>query len=308
MSVNYIRISVTDRCNLRCFYCMPNGCEHKISHNNILRYEEIDILIDILADIGISNVRLTGGEPLVRKGIHYLLSSISQNPAIKRTCITTNLIADTDTIKKLNDIALNGINISIDSLNSKTFESITGVNALHILKENISSLTDHSLKTNTVLLKDINDNEIIDIAEFAHANNAIPRFIEYMDMTGDASTYFVSSSDIIKTLQKKGFIHGNPFRFYDESAAFYYHCSNDKIIGFISPETHRFCKNCSRLRLSADGKLYSCLYSHDHIDLKSMLRNNTSHTIIKENITALIQRKRHHEHSLLIRSMNSIGG
>lgn len=308
MSINYLRISVTDLCNLRCFYCIPDGCSKKLDHNEILRYEEIEKSVDILSELGIMNFRITGGEPLVRKGITDLLEKLSKKENVKRLFLTTNLITTSKIIEKLNKIDISGINISIDTLNEKKYEKITGRNNLNLLMRNIDTLKNNSIKTNTVILKDINNNEIMKIAEFAQNKGYIPRFIEYMKINGNSKNYFVSSIEIIDEFIKKGFIKGKAFRFYEESAAIYYNCSNNGIIGFIMPESHKFCNKCSRLRLTSNGKLRVCLYSDKELDLKELLRSNIDNKIVKNKIIKLIDSKIHHENIILNRSMNSIGG
>lgn len=286
--INYLRISVTDRCNLRCLYCMPEKGVKLISHNDILSYEEITRLINIFKKLGLTKLRITGGEPFVRKEILNLIEDIKDNDT--KVNISTNLHCDSKIILKLNTLNLDGINISLDSLKSETYKHITKKGNLEIVINNIKILKIRNKKINTVILKNINDKEIFDILEFCIKNNMTLRFIEKMKWVTDGIDS-VPNYEIKNSFIKKGVIE-EPGSTEKNSVAVYYKIKNSDLkVGFINPVHEPFCDRCNRLRLTSDGKLKLCLFSDKTFDLKNFLRNNFSDEYIKNKILKIVSQK-----------------
>lgn len=217
---NYLRISVTDRCNLRCKYCIPEEGVKLISHSEVLRYEEIERIINILKNIGVNKIRITGGEPLIRKGITDFLKKIDYN----NIHLTTNLTADDNIISELNQIKLNSINISLDTLNEKKYYELTNQNLFNKVIYNLKNLKIANKKMNTVILKGYNDDEIFNIVNFALENNITIRFIEKMNWVSDGFKS-ISNEEIKKKLISNGIISKESFNI-DNSVAIYHKINN----------------------------------------------------------------------------------
>lgn len=275
--VDYIRISVTDKCNLRCMYCMPREGIPYIPHNEILTFEEIIRLVNIFVSLGVRKVRLTGGEPLIRKGIIKLIGKLNEIEALEEICLTTNgtfLASCCDELKKA---GIKKVNISIDTLKRDKFKAITGNDSLNnvlcgidaALKSNF-----YSLKLNMVVMKGINDDEIDDFIKFSLAKGLTLRLIEFMDITPLwKANYFIPLEEIKYLYERKyqlkrlGHIGSGP--------AEYYRVGEDGIIGFIKTDLNN-CRNCTRLRLTSTGELKICLYESKGLCLKDLLRSGIS--------------------------------
>ena len=280
--LNYLRISITDRCNLRCLYCMPNDGLAKMRHEEILTYEEILRLATIAVNLGVNKIRLTGGEPLIRKGILQLLPSLGSLPGLKDISMTTNGIYLKENLGKIKSAGINRINISLDTLHRERYRKITGYDGFEQVWEGIQlaeQLGLNPIKINMVVMQGINDDEVIDFARLSLNHPYHIRFIEYMPSGfADKGTplHHVPNSavkDQITSMRKlvkvlKTEIDGPTDRFRFEGAP--------GEIGFISPLSHHFCQVCNRLRLTASGHLRPCLLSDKEVDLKVLMRAGAS--------------------------------
>ena len=284
--LNYLRISVTDRCNLRCVYCMPPEGIPLLPHEEILNYEEIFIVAQAAADLGIVKVRLTGGEPLVRSGLTSLVAMLAQIQGIDDISLTTNAELLEGSAVELKGAGLRRINVSLDSLRSDRFRDITRVGRLDNVLRSIEAAKSAGLgpvKTNTVVIRGINDDEVVDFARLTVEEDWHVRFIEYMPFAnGDdkVDDRLVPISEIKRDIETLGTLEPT----YDSGGgpAKYFRLRGYKgTIGFISPVSEHFCQACNRLRLTADGKLRPCLFSDDEIDLREPLRDGAGVDDIK---------------------------
>lgn len=284
--VNYLRISVTDRCNLRCIYCMPLEGISLMAHENILSYEEISTVAQAAADLGIIKVRLTGGEPLVRAGLTTLVAMLAQIQGIDDISLTTNAVILERYAGELKNAGLHRVNISLDSLRSNRFHQITRVGNLDDVLRGIEAARQAGLnpvKINTVVMRGINDDEVIDFARLTIENEWHVRFIEYMPFSnGDekADGLLVPVAEMKESIETLGELEptmesgGGPAKYFRLPGA-------RGTIGFISPVSEHFCQACNRLRLTADGKLRPCLFSDKEIDLREPLRQGATADDIK---------------------------
>jgi cyclic pyranopterin phosphate synthase len=287
-NIDYLRISVTDRCNLRCNYCIPKeGIVHH-PQEAILTFEEIVRLVKIFVSLGITKVRLTGGEPLVRKDIIDLIYRIKNINGLKDVSLTTNGSYLSLYAEDLQQIGVKKINVSLDTLKEHKFRLITGGDCFYNVLEGIrilQKLNFYPIKLNMVVRKGINDDEIIDFVHFAKENGFILRFIEFMNVTPLWDRhYFIPIEDVKYTcqkvfpLEKINYISGGPAEYY---------CFKKSIIGFIKTSEEN-CKHCSRLRLTSTGDLKLCLYQPRGIPLRGLLRKNMNNSQLRERIKKLI--------------------
>ncbi len=297
MTVDYLRISVTDRCNLRCVYCNPLGDCGFIAPNEILRYEEIYRLVRLFADRGIRKVRLTGGEPLVRKDIAHLTAKLSSIPGIEDLAMTTNGVLLKRTAAGLKAAGLNRVNISVDSVEKESYEQITGLDLLDDAVKGIDKAIAVGLKPvkiNAVILKGINENQIIPLAGLARRLDVIVRFIEYFPTERNTrpGSEYIPNSRIRKTIESRfgplmSLVGGK-----SAGPALYFKLAQSEgAIGFISGRSSMFCASCNRLRLTSDGKIRPCLYSAHSYDMKKLLRSGADDTQILETIDRIIDQK-----------------
>ena len=315
-SINYLRISVTDRCNLRCLYCMPLEGVPQMPHSEILSYEEIRTVVQAAAALGIDRIRLTGGEPLVRAELPKLIRMLSQIERIEEISLTTNGTILKKYALELKQAGLSRVNVSLDTLKADKFRYITRLGALEDVLEGIEAAKGagfEPVKINTVIMRGINDDEILDFARMTYKEGCHVRFIELMPFKGVAE--FVPSIELRQHISLLGklepcvSITGN-------GPATYYRLAGAKgTIGFISPLTEpSFCSRCNRMRLTPDGKLRPCLLGEDEIDLKLPLRNNASMEELKSLILKAVASKPEHHHlmgdnvRLVNRKMSQIGG
>jgi cyclic pyranopterin phosphate synthase len=288
--INYLRISVTDRCNLRCVYCMPPEGITQMSHNDILTYEEIFTLVKAAAELGIDRVRLTGGEPLVRSGLPDLVRMIASIKTIKDISLTTNGILLAKYATELKKAGLMRVNISLDTLKPERFRQITRCGELEYTLKGIEAADKVGLtpvKINMVVMAGVNDDELIEFARKTIEDGWHVRFIEYMPVNGETSKAIdlVSVKEMKKRLDFLGKME--PFKLdKGNGPAKYFRFPNAKgTVGFITPVTEHFCYQCNRLRLTADGKLRLCLLREDEIDLREPLRRGASVEELKDIIT-----------------------
>ena len=312
--INYLRISVTDRCNLRCIYCMPPEGIPLIPHSEILSYEEISRVVQVAAKLGINKIRLTGGEPLVRAELPNLVEMLSQIEGIDEVSLTTNGTLLKKYAFELKQAGLKRINISLDTLKADRFHYITRLGKLKDVLEGIEAARDagfNSIKINTVVMRGINDDEVLNFANMTYKEEWHIRFIELMPFANVAD--FVPSDEIRQHIMSLGLLEpclpitGNgPAKYYRLPGA-------GGTIGFISPMTEPFCPSCNRMRLASYGQLCPCLLSDDGVDLKGPLRNNASMQEIKQLIlNAVASKPAHHRLAEGIvpmkRNMSQIGG
>lgn len=275
--LNYLRISVTDRCNLRCIYCIPHHLIPNLSHKEILRYEEILRIVRIGVSLGISKVRITGGEPLIRKNIYDFLGKLTEIHGLSDVSLTTNGVLLKDNIEKIKSAGIKRINVSMDTLSRQKFKQITGHDLFHqvwkgiMLAQNIGF---NPIKLNVVVLSGINDDELIDLAELSFSYPFHIRFIEYMPIgTADIDIKRnILAPEIKNRLQELGKLIPVQNEMSDGPAQRFKFEGAKGEIGIISALSHHFCYKCNRLRLTASGKLRPCLLSDHEEDLKGQLR------------------------------------
>ncbi len=277
----YLRVSLTDRCNFRCLYCSPAEKKfHFIEHEQILRFEEILEIASAAVEMGITKIRLTGGEPLVRKGVVDFIRELKQIGGLEDLSMTTNGFFLSETAQSLKDAGLNRVNISLDSLDSGKFKDITGFDSLSGVLKGIDSSLKVGLtpvKINVVLLKDINDDEVEDFIKLTIDRPLSVRFIELMptnhELKGTNEEHFISAQKIKEKIQEKfpemitaSVENGcGPASYYKLKGA-------QGIFGFITAVSQHFCARCNRIRLTAEGNLRPCLFSSKELELKKELR------------------------------------
>ncbi|MBS3915211.1 MAG: GTP 3',8-cyclase MoaA [Bacteroidetes bacterium] len=325
--VNNLRISVTDRCNFRCTYCMPEEGMLWLAKDELLTFEEITRLTKIFSELGVTKIRLTGGEPLMRKDLHLLVQQISCIEKIKDIALTTNGFFLDEQAEQLVHAGVSRFTVSCDSLNPETFETLTRRNYLHKVFEAlnvIEQLGIRPIKINTVLIRGINDSEIEDFVELARTKPYIIRFIEFMPIGKDDGWTIdkvVSTKEIIEHINAMGkklipltSNHQPLTTNHVEPAERYKFEDGIGEIGFISSVSEPFCSSCNRVRITSDGKLRTCLFSLIETDLKFLLRGGAGDEEIKEIIINAVLEK---EEGHLInqtgfvrpeRTMSAIGG
>ena len=305
--VDYLRISVTDLCNLRCVYCMPSCGVCKKEHQEIISVERIKEVVLAASKLGITKVRLTGGEPLVRKGIIEICKEIKSISAIKELCLTTNGVLLKNMAQTLFDVGVDRLNVSLDTLDFEKYERITrGGNLNDVLGgiEKAKAVGFKNIKINAVLIGGFNDDEITDFVEFAKKEELTVRFIELMPigqgkLMGKES--FVSNDLILQKVP-------DLIQTKDDGVAKEYSFKDSKgKIGLISPLSHSFCSSCSRIRLTSDGKIKPCLHSSIEIPTNGLGGDELVETIKK---AILLKPEKHHLEigSDSLNNMNEIGG
>lgn len=269
-NINYLRLSVTDLCNLRCIYCMPECGVQKLDHNKILSVEEIEEIAINAVKLGINKIRLTGGEPLVRKGIEDIVKKISAIEGIKEVCMTTNGVLLPQKIDELIENGLNRINISLDSLDKDLYKEITRGGDYDAAMRGVDSVIKAGLmplKINAVLIGGVNDSQIIPLTELTKENDIHIRFIEIMPI-GECSTWnksrFISGDAVLNMIPDLELVG------IDGVAKTYRRKGYLGTIGLINPISSHFCADCNRIRITADGILKPCLHSGDEIMIKGL--------------------------------------
>lgn len=294
--IDYMRISVTDKCNLRCVYCMPEKGVQLFEHKDILSYEEILKVVGIAASLGVRKIRVTGGEPLVRKNILHLIASIKNIDRIEDISLTTNGILLEKYARGLAAAGLDRINVSLDTLRPERYRDITRGGDINLVHKGIEAAENAGLlplKINIVPIRSINDDEIADFARMTLTTQRHVRFIEFMpigarDLWNDER--YISSEEIKRTVEEIAPLV--PVRLRKTGPARYFRFKGARgVIGFISALTHHFCGDCNRLRLTADGRLRPCLFSETEIDLKPALRRQSSDMEIERLLRLAIEVK-----------------
>ena len=314
-----MRVSITDRCNLRCIYCMPSDGVKPIEHKNILSYNEILRVVRIAAGLGVRKIRLTGGEPLIRRDLFYLIASMSNIEGIEYISLTTNGLLLKKHAFSLASAGLKRVNISLDSLLPERYKEITRGGDINNVLEGIYEAEKQGLvpiKLNMVPIRGFNDDEIKDFALLTRKTPYHVRFVEFMPMgVKKIWSYekYISTDEIKEVVSEVAPIM--PVKLRRSGPARYFRfVGASGVIGFISPISHHFCDNCNRLRLTSDGKLRPCLFSETEIDLKSAMRCGASDEEIERllRLSVEMKPKRHsinHEKCFThLRPMSTIGG
>ncbi len=260
--VNYLRVSVTERCNFRCLYCMPQKPFSWVPKENLLSFDELFKFIKVAIDEGVTKIRITGGEPLLREDLDYFIRLINDYKSDIDLALTTNGFMLDSVAQKLKDAGLKRLNISLDSLKPAIAAQIAQKNVLGSVLSGIDKALEVGLKVkiNMVPLKNINDNEILDILEFAREKNIRVRFIEYMENSHAKSEIIGLDGKEILNIIKKRYTISKIGR-EKNSPSFHYKIEeNGYIFGLIDPHKHDFCEDCNRIRLTAEGHLIPCLY------------------------------------------------
>ena len=309
--LNYLRISVTDRCNMKCIYCMTHEKISKLPCREILRYEEIFRIARIFTHLGVSKIRITGGEPLVRKGICEFLSGLSSLEGLSDLSITTNGVFLKKKIKRIKSAGIRRLNISMDTLDKDKFRKITGIDAFNEVWEGIMLALDMGfdpVKLNVVALNGINDDELPDFARLSLSYPFQIRFIEYMPIGTSQMTFRqLLAPEIKNRISSVGRLYPVENISSDGPAKRYRFENAKGEIGFIRPISEHFCSSCNRLRLTASGNLKTCLLSDNETDLKSPLRNGCSDSELAEIIHKAVYNKPF-EHPLVANNEGMISG
>ena len=318
--ITYLRVAVTDRCNLRCIYCTPVKDLKLLDHTDILSYEEILKVIRVATEVGIKKVRLTGGEPLIRRNFVHLVESACRIPRIEDISITTNGVFLKDMAGALFEGGVRRINVSLDTLNPLKYTKITRRECFDAVWQGLQvaeAIGFSPIKVNVVVMRGINDNELLRFADLSVRRPYHIRFIEYMPIGRDSDwtpEKYISSDEIRSKLKTFGPLYNIPRSINDGPAERYRFESAEGEIGFISALSHHFCPSCNRLRLTADGNLRPCLFADDEVDIKTPLRNGCSQDDLRGLFQQAIARKprRHHAEALekgeCLRLMSTIGG
>ena len=294
--INYLRISVTDRCNLRCVYCMPVEGVSLVSHNDILTYEEICTVARAAAELGMNKIRLTGGEPLIRSGLPRLIEMLAKIDGIDDISLTTNGTLLGRYAAELKQAGLRRVNVSLDTLKPDRFKLITrhGNNLGEVLEgiEVARSVGLNPVKLNMVVMAGINDDELLDFAAKTITEEWHVRFIELMPLVGEGtSPQFISASEMRQRLGRLGELEPCLPTVGNGPAKYFRFPQARGTIGFITPISEHFCFQCNRIRLTADGKLRPCLLSDYEVDLKQPLRSGISLAGLKKLIEEAVAGK-----------------
>ncbi len=318
--ITYLRISVTDKCNLRCVYCMPERGLDWLPKSEILSYEEIAKLVEAAASVGVRSVRLSGGEPLIRRDLHRLVSAIRAIDGVEDISLSTNALLLAEQIAELKAAGLGRVNVSLDTLRADRFETIARRAGLDRVLAGINAAIDAGMdpvKINVVVMRGQNDDEIAEFAQWTRRQPVFVRFIEVMPVhenVGLQRDAYISSDEILDRVKTIGELRpsigpgGNgPARYFAFDGA-------PGAVGVISPLSHDYCERCNRVRLTADGHLRLCLFGDQDVDLRTPLRSGESIEGLADILRSamLIKPERHHlrlgETSSRMRAFSEIGG
>lgn len=272
--INYMRISITDRCNLRCRYCMPQDIP-SVPHEAVLRYEEVLRLCRIAVGLGITRFRVTGGEPLARKGAPEFLAALREVPGVETLGLTTNGVLLAETLERLRPAKLDWVNISLDTLSPQRYHSLTGTDGLQSVLAGIHGALEEGLavKLNAVLMRGVNEDEILPLADMARRLPVDVRFIELMPVGAAQGMERIPGAEALAVI-KKAYGDLTPSATQGNGPARYWQSASLKgRIGFINALGEHFCGGCNRVRLSSQGFLRLCLYQEDGVDLRALLRS-----------------------------------
>jgi cyclic pyranopterin phosphate synthase len=317
-TIEYLRISVTDRCDLRCSYCMSEDVEF-LPRQDILSFEEIIRLATSFAQLGVTTIRLTGGEPLMRKKLPELVASIKAIEGIQEVVMTTNGTLLTQYAQPLFEAGLSRLNISLDTLKAERFQKLTRRDRLQAVLDGITEAKKYpfdSIKLNAVIMRGMNDDEIVPLTDFALENDLDISFIEEMplgEVGYDRSVTFLSSADVKSKIEEKYSLESSAYK-TGGPAVYSAIKGYTSRIGFISPHTNNFCSDCNRVRLTSVGRLLLCLGNENSQDLRTIIRDGCSEDELKDTlISALHLKPEKHNFDLaeevqILRFMSHTGG
>lgn len=294
--IEYLRISLTHKCNFDCIYCSTTH-RSDLNIEELLTFEEIVRIIQILSSRGVKKVRFTGGEPLLRKGIEELIRLVKNETEVEEIHLTTNGYFLSRMAKGLKRAGLDRINISIDSIDRETFARITRSDSLHIVLEGLKSAIEEGfspIKINTVLLRGFNDSRIVEFIEFflKYDSPLMIRFIEYMTFEGsDRSLSFFDTSSVFSLLSRRFLLKPEKKMPLSGPAIYYRIVDTPHMVGFISPNTRHFCSECNRIRISPEGEVRGCLRFRGNISIRSYLRSGKSNEEISEILANVIMNR-----------------
>jgi cyclic pyranopterin phosphate synthase len=286
-----LRLSVTDRCNLRCQYCMPEEEYLWLPREDILHFEEIELLIDLFLDLGVDKVRLTGGEPLLRRDVADLVARLARRDRIRDLAMTTNGVLLKANAEDLKRAGLHRVTVSLDTLDRERFKRLARFDELERVKAGLDAAAAHfpGFKMDTVVIRGVNDDEMIPLLDYAGSLGAEVRFIEYMDVGGathwTASQVFSRSEMLARVADHYGPV--TPIDKASSAPADRFRLPSGQVFGIIASTTQPFCADCDRSRLTADGLWYLCLYAARGIDLRGPLRGGAGPASVKELITGV---------------------
>lgn len=318
--ITYLRVSVTDKCNLRCVYCMPETGLPWLAREEILSYEEITEIVRAAASVGVRTIRLTGGEPLVRRDLHRLVEAIAKVDGIDDIALSTNGLLLEQQLDALARAGLRRINLSLDTLRPDRFEAIARRPGLDRVLRGMERALDAGLaplKVNCVVMRGQNDDEVADFAALTKERAIFIRFIEVMPVHENVDAQrdaYVSSDDILERIASVGELHAVPGPAGNGPARYFAFDGAPGAVGVISPLSHEFCERCNRVRLTADGRLRLCLFGDQHIDLRTPLRAGAGREELADVLRSAmaIKPERHHlrlgETSSRMRAFSEIGG
>jgi cyclic pyranopterin phosphate synthase len=309
-----LRISVTDRCNFRCSYCMPFDEYEWVDKKEILTFEEITRLANLFVQLGADKIRLTGGEPLLRRDLEKLISKLSSLSGLKDLCLTTNGSLLAEKVSALKSAGLKRVNVSLDTLNPEKFARIRRRGDLAKVLEGLFAAKRcglHPIKINAVIERGVNDDNIIDLVEFSRKNGFAIRFIEYMDVGNSnnwTSEKLVSKREILERVHARFPLREVGREMGSAPSVDYEFIDGGGELGVIASVTEPFCSTCTRARLTADGKLVTCLFSATGHDLKKLLRNGATDEEIIEIISAIWGKRTDRYSDERLEALNSAGG
>jgi len=298
-TIRDLRISLTDRCNFRCFYCLPHGEPSWANKEQLLSFEELEYIAEIFVSMGIEKIRLTGGEPLIRRDVPVLVEKLSRlKPALSDIALTTNGFDFVRHAEALKNAGLDRVTFSLDSLRPERFQEITGVDGLGRVLDSIETarqLGFSPVKVNAVIVRGRNDDEVVDFARFAIKNDVSFRFIEYMPLDSGhewSRELVVAGREIRDAIDREvPLMLKNTSRGSSTSWKYKFADGSPGEIGIIAPVTEMFCGACSRIRLTADGQIRTCLFSTEEHDLRGVLRAGASREAIIDFIRAAVLKK-----------------
>jgi cyclic pyranopterin phosphate synthase len=318
--ITYLRISVTDRCNLRCVYCMPEAGLPWIAKASILTFEEIEAIVRAAAAIGVRSIRLTGGEPLIRRNLSDLVAKLAAIDGIEDIALSTNALLLAEQVVDLKRAGLNRVNISLDTLREDRFEKIARRPGLSKVLAGIDAAIEAGLapvKINVVIMRSQNDDELLDFAELTRDRNLFVRFIEMMPVHDSADLQrdaYVSATEMLDRIRERGELLPSVGPGGNGPARYFAFPNAKGAVGVISPLSHDYCETCNRVRLSADGRLRLCLFGDNDIDIRTPLRDGAT----QEDIAGIfrgamyVKPERHHldlgKPASAMRALSEIGG
>lgn len=321
-AIRDLRVSVTDKCNFRCFYCLPHGSpEETAPKSSVLTYEEIELAVEVFVSLGVEKVRLTGGEPMLRRDIETLVAKLARVPGIKDLALTTNAFNLAERAAGLKAAGLDRVTVSLDSLRRAAFNEITGVDMLPRVLEGIRAAGRVGLtpvKVNAVVVRGHNDTEVADMAAFAREHGVHVRFIEYMPLDsghGWSRERVVSGAEIRQAINERFPMVARRLDRGSETATRYRFADGAPgEVGIIAPVTEPFCGACSRVRLTADGQVRTCLFSKVEHSLRDVMRSGATRAELADYVCSVVLKKepRHHINENFFeqpaRTMSLIGG